>query len=110
MARAMMNGPELILADEPTGNLDPDSAAIVLGLLAQFHQDGGTVLLVTHDPGEAARMGHRVVVMDHQGLFEPHKFESAPVRAPGDSETLKAQTQLLAAVRESVDRGAATRR
>jgi len=48
VARAMINGPALILADEPTGNLDHDSSVAVLELLAGFHRDGGSVLLVTH--------------------------------------------------------------
>ncbi len=48
IARAMINGPGLILADEPTGNLDPDNARAVLNLLEEFHREGGTVLLVTH--------------------------------------------------------------
>lgn len=48
VARAMVNQPALILADEPTGNLDPENATAVLEMLAQFHRDGGTVLLVTH--------------------------------------------------------------
>ncbi len=49
MARAMLTSPQLLLADEPTGNLDPDSAALVMGLIEEFHGGGGTVLLVTHD-------------------------------------------------------------
>ncbi|NLX98311.1 MAG: ABC transporter ATP-binding protein [Rhodopirellula sp.] len=48
IARAMINSPGLILADEPTGNLDPDNATAVLELLGDFHRQGGTVLLVTH--------------------------------------------------------------
>ena len=55
IARAMVNRPRLILADEPTGNLDPASAADVLGLLAEFHGTGGTVLLVTHQESAAER-------------------------------------------------------
>ncbi len=50
VARAMLNRPSMILADEPTGNLDPESATDVLSLLAGFHEEGGSVLLVTHDP------------------------------------------------------------
>jgi len=50
LARALLNRPALILADEPTGNLDPASAAVVLGHLAEFAKSGGAVLLVTHDP------------------------------------------------------------
>lgn len=52
IARALLNRPDLILADEPTGNLDPENAAEVLRQLEVFHQAGGTVLLVTH--GSAA--------------------------------------------------------
>jgi len=48
LARALFPGPALVLADEPTGNLDPDNAKTVMELLAEFHRDGGTVLLVTH--------------------------------------------------------------
>lgn len=49
MARALINEPRLILADEPTGNLDPENAATVLEGLHQFQAAGGTVLMVTHD-------------------------------------------------------------
>jgi len=53
LARAMLNNPRLILADEPTGNLDPDNGTIVLKCLADFAASGGAVLLVTHDPDAA---------------------------------------------------------
>ena len=49
MARAMLNRPRLLLADEPTGNLDDENSEIVLQHLDQFARDGGAVLLVTHD-------------------------------------------------------------
>lgn len=49
MARALLNGPKLVLADEPTGNLDHDNADVLLGHLADFAREGGSVLLVTHD-------------------------------------------------------------
>lgn len=48
MARAMLNAPEIILADEPTGNLDEESAGLVLGLLERARAEGATVLLVSH--------------------------------------------------------------
>ncbi len=48
IARALLNRPKIILADEPTGNLDPENAAEVMGYLAEFHRDGGTVIVVTH--------------------------------------------------------------
>ena len=52
IARALLNSPKLILADEPTGNLDPDNANEVLKHLSEYHKNGGSVLLVTH--GNAA--------------------------------------------------------
>ena len=48
IARALYNNPKIILADEPTGNLDPENASAVLDHLAQFHRQGGTVIIVTH--------------------------------------------------------------
>lgn len=63
IARALLNQPPLLLADEPTGNLDPANAAAVLDLLSDFHRTGGTVLLVTHDESAAAR-AQRTIVLD----------------------------------------------
>ena len=60
LARALLNQPRLILADEPTGNLDPASADAVLRHLADFAAGGGAVLLVTHDPRAAAQAGRTV--------------------------------------------------
>jgi len=60
IARALFNRPEIILADEPTGNLDPDNAAEVMGYLSEFHRDGGTVIVVTHE-SMAERYADRVV-------------------------------------------------
>jgi ABC-type lipoprotein export system ATPase subunit len=54
VARAMLVEPPLILADEPTGNLDPENSAALLGLLSDYNKNGGTVLLVTHDPKASA--------------------------------------------------------
>jgi len=67
MARALVNRPALLLADEPTGNLDPQSAADVLDLLSEFHRAGGTVLLVTHEE-QAARRASRVLRLEAGAL------------------------------------------
>ncbi len=64
MARAVLNGPELILADEPTGNLDPENAKVVMDFLAEFHRQGGTVLLVTHEQSSAAYADRTVLLCD----------------------------------------------
>lgn len=62
IARALFNRPKIILADEPTGNLDQDNATSVLGHLSDFHRNGGTVVLATH--GERAEQyADRVVYM-----------------------------------------------
>jgi len=60
LARALLNRPKLVLADEPTGNLDPDNAGIVFGHLSAYHREGGTVVVVTHG-GEAERYADRVI-------------------------------------------------
>jgi len=60
LARALLHGPKLLLADEPTGNLDAENSAIVLRHLEDFAAGGGAVLLVTHDPA-AERHAHRSV-------------------------------------------------
>jgi len=63
LARALLNSPQIILADEPTGNLDPDNARQVMSYLAEFHHEGGTVLVVTHDP-LADQYAQRMLLMD----------------------------------------------
>lgn len=60
IARALLNQPELILADEPTGNLDPENAEEVIRYLAEFCRNGGTVIIVTHGT-EAIRYADRII-------------------------------------------------
>ena len=69
IARAMINGPDLILADEPTGNLDGENSAGVLELLSEFHREGGTILLVTHQESAAGYAERTVLLRD--GSIEP---------------------------------------
>lgn len=57
LARTLANSPSIILADEPTGNLDPDTANSVAEMLQTLHADGITLVMVTHDPRMAARAG-----------------------------------------------------
>lgn len=64
VARALANEPALLLADEPTGALDSKTGAEVLDLFRELHQQGHTLLLVTHDPSIAAQAGRRVEIRD----------------------------------------------
>lgn len=64
IARALLMRPALLLADEPTGNLDSRSAADVLGMIDEVHGQGQTVIMVTHDHDVAARAQRRVQVRD----------------------------------------------
>ena len=69
LARALLNHPKLILADEPTGNLDDENATMVLKHLAEFADQGSAVLLVTHDAGAAGR-AHRTFRLE-EGKLAP---------------------------------------
>jgi len=81
IARALVSDPAIVWADEPTGNLDTQTAAAVLDLLREVHQAGQTLVIVTHDQGIGA-MGERLVqVMDGQITFAGKPSEMAvPVR------------------------------
>jgi putative ABC transport system ATP-binding protein len=68
LARALINHPKLILADEPTGNLDEANEQIVLDLLRELHRAGHTILLVTHSP-EIGRMADRRIELAHGRLM-----------------------------------------
>ena len=64
IARAIVNRPALILADEPTGNLDPNLAAEIMNLFARLNQTGSTVLIATHDLALIAKMQHPVITLN----------------------------------------------
>ncbi len=64
IARALVSNPPLILADEPTGNLDSKSGADVMGTLHQLHENGNTIVLITHDNNVAAQAGRIVRIQD----------------------------------------------
>ncbi|WP_114240647.1 cell division ATP-binding protein FtsE [Dyella sp. C9] len=68
IARAIVAKPMLLIADEPTGNLDPTLAVEIMGLFAEFQQVGTTVLVASHDLPLIKRMRKRVIVLDHGRL------------------------------------------
>jgi putative ABC transport system ATP-binding protein len=71
LARALVNKPAIVLADEPTGNLDTENSNIVLKMLRQSNQElGQTILMITHNP-EAARFGDRIIHMRDGSVVRP---------------------------------------
>ena len=66
LARMLANGPEIILADEPTGNLDPETSRQVISFLQEINEEGGTVVMVTHDPDAAAKAKRTLRIVEGQ--------------------------------------------
>jgi putative ABC transport system ATP-binding protein len=78
IARALVNDPAIILADEPTGNLDTKTSHEIMGLFEQIHQAGNTVILVTHEQ-DIAQHAHRIVRL-RDGLIESDQLNEQIVR------------------------------
>jgi putative ABC transport system ATP-binding protein len=64
IARALVNNPEVILADEPTGNLDSANSEKIFAILDKLHQKGLTVIMITHNPELAGRAGRTIQIKD----------------------------------------------
>ena len=64
IARALVGDPAIILADEPTGNLDSSTGATIVGLLRDLHRQGATIVVITHDRALAAALPRQVEVLD----------------------------------------------
>jgi macrolide transport system ATP-binding/permease protein len=77
IARALVNGPPVIMADEPTGNLDSESAADILQLLQDLHRSGLTVIMVTHDP-EVGAAAERIITMKDGQVLSDTQESVAP--------------------------------
>jgi putative ABC transport system ATP-binding protein len=80
IARALVNNPSLILADEPTGNLDTSSGAAIMQLLSDLHNSGKTVLVVTHDPRMIRFATHKIFLLDGRIVSED-EYQSAALEA-----------------------------
>lgn len=96
IARALINDPDLILADEPTGNLDPETSDNILRLLFDISQSDRAVLMATHDYVHMSKYGNRTLRCD-AGRVEDSKSEQSaankpPVAAPAPNESRVVQT------------------
>lgn len=85
IARALINSPSIIIADEPTGNLDSTDSKVVMELLSEVHRQGNTILLVTHNP-ELTRYANRVIYM-HDGMIAGDEKTAIGTRAKGVRKT-----------------------
>jgi putative ABC transport system ATP-binding protein len=126
IARALINSPALLLADEPTGNLDEENKELVLRLLAELHQEGHTIITVTHDPEVAERTdrtltlrGGRLVTVSVNGRDEEHvdhvleemwlAGEGPALMGDGERRSLGELGDTSRVVARLVDRGLVTR-
>lgn len=79
IARALINNPSIILADEPTGNLDTKTSYEIMDILGKIHSEGNTVILVTHEE-DISQYAHRVIRL-RDGMIETDKQNANPVSA-----------------------------
>ncbi|BFM04963.1 cell division ATP-binding protein FtsE [Halioxenophilus aromaticivorans] len=87
IARAVVNKPPVLLADEPTGNLDPELSAEIMNLFFEFNQVGVTVLIATHDISLIRTMSMRVLGLADGQLVYDGLLEDAPRSKPGSEQT-----------------------
>ena len=69
IARAVVARPKILIADEPTGNLDPQLSAEIMGLFSAFNSVGVTVIVASHDLALISRMSHRILTLDKGSLI-----------------------------------------
>lgn len=75
IARALLNDPQLILADEPTGNLDPDTSIEIMNVLADINQSGRSILMATHDFLMISKFPSRILRCENGAIAELQKYE-----------------------------------
>jgi cell division transport system ATP-binding protein len=117
IARALVNRPQVLLADEPTGNLDPATSVGIMQLLARINATGTTVLMATHEAGFVDQMQRRVIELHEGEMMRDERHggygdtSSLPSLAPGPERgaaAVAALTAVLEVHRETVTGGTAT--
>jgi putative ABC transport system ATP-binding protein len=91
IARALVNDPRIIFADEPTGNLDSHTGELILEMFDQLHNEGRTVMLVTHDPEIAAVTPRRIEIRD--GKIANEADPTLAGKAPRFEQIIKAESK-----------------
>ena len=79
IARALVGRPAIVLADEPTGNLDQATGQAILALIDELHEQGATIVVITHDQGIAERMGRKVEILDGDIVADTVRYQTAGV-------------------------------
>jgi putative ABC transport system ATP-binding protein len=102
IARALVNRPMLVLADEPTGNLDTQASREVLEILLGLHAQGVTLVMVTHEPEMAAQAQREIPMRDGQVLDgplhrsdDPAEYSNSETRDPGRAQTAASSSGVL---------------
>jgi putative ABC transport system ATP-binding protein len=85
LARMLANDPAVILADEPTGNLDPETSRQVIGFLEEFNAEGRTIVMVTHDP-RAARRAKRLLKLNNGSIISENAVDASEQQPEDDDE------------------------
>ena len=73
IARAIVNGPKILICDEPTGNLDPDTSHEIMNVLDEINKRGTTIIMVTHDTGIVEKMKKRVILLEEGRVLKDYK-------------------------------------
>ena len=94
IARALINQPDILLADEPTGNLDPELSDEILRLLLDINRRGTTVIFATHDRGLIDRVGRRVLTLDQGQLVEDRELQDQQIEEATPSEDSSAAADI----------------
>ena len=86
LARAIVNKPAILLADEPTGNLDPNTSADIVNLLEKISQSGTTIVMATHDVGIVDRLKRRVIELKHGVIVRDDKKSGYETALPNTDQ------------------------
>lgn len=104
LARAIVNGPDILIADEPTGNLDPENSSQIMELLMKINSYGTTVLVATHEQDMAFASGKRIVRLDHgRNMERVDSYVTRTAKQPQEDENEREDEQKADALPENIE-------